>query len=194
MGWSVRRAALALVFPALSYAASPYVAAYSLNQAIRSGDTSRITRSVDWQNVRASLRWSVIQRLSEAAAARPAKPGFLKKIGYRMGDALAPRLLDSMLKSKVSPAGFVRYMREPVAPRRLAARGGVHVEPAALGAAPPANMLSRIARMKFVALDRFEVTVADKSDAERIYRAVFALRGGGWILSEVEVLALGGQR
>lgn len=54
--WRVTRlAAIAALLPALVYAATPYVALWRLDRAVRSGDTQALTALVDIQRVRTEL-------------------------------------------------------------------------------------------------------------------------------------------
>jgi hypothetical protein len=195
-------AILPLVLASAAYLASPLVAAHRLQRAIMEGDVASIEAKVDWPGLRSSIKRSLRERLSEAAASRPEAQTFLQRVGYRMQDALAPGFIDRTVERGATPEGFARYfhsrpdqMGAPsgivlrVRGPRLAAGGSI-----AATAVPPPGMLSQIGAAAFLSPARFSFEVADRHDPARRYRAELELRQAGWVLTRVEVLSLGSGR
>lgn len=61
----------------VTYGASPYVALYHLDQALRRGDVAAVTAAVDWPSVRAGLKQQVDARMvPRAGASDDALPAF----------------------------------------------------------------------------------------------------------------------
>ncbi|MEZ5924821.1 MAG: DUF2939 domain-containing protein [Hyphomicrobiaceae bacterium] len=162
--------ALGLILGAL-FAASPLIAAYRLHESIIKGDISAIEAAVDWRAVRFTLKSSISKVMIADAEARRSEMGVLRRVGYRIGDAFAPYLVDRILAKQVTPAGFIAYMREPLP-------AGVR----------QGGMLQNIERAAYTGLSSFEIDVRDRLDRSRRYRAVFTRAGFSWILAEVHVL------
>jgi hypothetical protein len=169
MALAVRSAVLALgLFFGGLFAASPLIAAYRLNEAIMNGDRPTIEAFVDFGSVRESLSTSISALMLADAEARRANMGYLRRIGYRIGDVFAPYLVDGVLAKQVSPEGFIAYMRAPGVSKR--------------------TMLQNIERAGYADLARFEIDVRDRRDPTRRYRAVFTRAWLTWRLTEVHVL------
>ncbi len=172
MAFALRSAVLALgLFFGALFAASPLIAAYRLHEAIAKGDVSAIEASVDFRSVRYSLKSSISQVMIADAESAEAEMGFIRRAGYKIGDAIAPYLVDRYIAKQVTPAGFVDYVRAPL--------------PAG---AKKRSMLQNIERARYTAFARFEIDVKDRADPNRRYRAVFTRNGLAWQLTEVNVL------
>jgi len=153
------------------FAASPLIAAYRLHEAIVDADMPAIEAAVDWSQVRYSLKSSISEIMLADAEAHRAEMGTLRRIGYRIGDAFAPYLVDRVIAKQVTPAGFVDYMRQPLPP-----------------GAPRGGMFRNIERAAYAGLSRFEIDVRDRLDRSRRYRAIFTRSFLTWRLTEVRLL------
>jgi hypothetical protein len=172
MAHAVRSAFLALgLCLGAIFAASPLIAAYRLHEAILKADLPAIEAAVDWGQVRYSLKSSISEVMVADAEQRRANLGTIRRIGYRLGDAIAPYFVDRMIARQVTPEGFVDYMRQPLP---AGARSG--------------GMLQNIERAVYTGLDRFEIDVRDRLGRSRRYRAVFTRSLLTWRLTEVHVL------
>lgn len=172
MAHALRSAVLALgLFIGALFAASPLIAAYKLHEAITKGDVAAIEASVDFRSVRYSLKSSISQVMIADAEARRAQLGFIRRVGYKIGDAFAPYLVDRYIAKQVTPNGFIDYVRSPL--------------PAG---ARKRSMLQNIERARYTGFARFEIDVKDRADPTRRYRAVFTRTGLAWRLTEVNVL------
>ncbi len=172
MATALRSAVLALgLFIGALFAASPLIAAYRLHEAIVKGDVSAIEASVDFRSVRYSLKSSISRVMVADAETRRAQMGFIRRVGYKIGDTFAPYLVDRYIAKQVSPKGFVDYVRAPL--------------PAG---AQKRSMLQNIERARYTGFARFEIDVKDRADPTRRYRAVFTRNWLTWRLTEVNVL------
>ena len=176
----IRPAFCSLVLIGMGYAAYPLGTAVVLHTAIKSGNAELITGMVDWDGVRQSLKASILTRLGEQAQQRPSHPTLLQKVGFKLADYVAPRMVDYMIENRVTPQGFIQYMGPK--PAELTAGAG---------AQPSGSMLERIRRAKFVDYDRFEFQVVDRFDPGKEFLAVFELKDFLWRLTRVEMLSLG---
>ena len=180
-----------------AYLASPLIAAQMLQRAILAGDVAQIERSVEWHELKVSLRSSIKRRLFEAAAGRPLQRSFLQRISYSLQDKLAPGMIDRMIERQATPEGFISYFKAPrpqvawtsKAPALLG--GPAMAGTSVMLAAPRPQMLARIQNPHFVGPARFVFEVADRKDPERIYRVEFRLGTSFWKLAHVEVVKLG---
>ena len=172
MAYALRSAVLALgLFLGGLFAASPLIAAYRLHEAIAKGDVAAIEARVDFEHVRYSLKSSIARVMVADAEARRADLGFIRRVGYRIGDAFAPYLVDRYLARQVTPEGFIDYVRAPLpigSKRR--------------------SVLQNIERARYTGLARFEIDVKDRTDPTRRYRATFTRDWLTWRLTEVNVL------
>jgi hypothetical protein len=162
--------ALGLCLGAL-FAASPLIAAYRLHEAIVKADVPAIEAAVDWRQVRFSLKSSISEVMLADAEARRSDIGTLRRIGYRIGDAFAPFLIDRVIAKQVTPQGFVDYMRQPLPP-----------------GAPRGGMFKNIERAVYTGFSSFEIDVRDRLDRSRRYRAIFTRSRLTWRLTEVRLL------
>jgi len=168
------------------YAASPFAGAYLLNRAIKAGDAQTMNALVDWDAVKDSLRRSILARLDDKALLRPANPGWLAKAKYTLTDVVTPLMVDSMLDDRVSPEGFTTYMG-PNSPKAQAARAAGH-DPDTM---PGASVLTRIKHAYFLDLTHFEIELADRWDAGKVFRTQLELRDFAWRLVRVDMMAMG---
>ena len=171
MAHALRSAVLALgLFLGALFAASPLIAAYRLHEAIAKGDVAGIEAFVDFRSVRYSLKSSISHVMIADAEVRRAEMGFIRRAGYKIGDTIAPYLVDRYIAKQVTPDGFVDYVRSPLP-------AGVQKR----------SMLQNIERARYTGFARFEIDVKDRADPSRRYRAVFTRKGLAWRLTEVNV-------
>jgi len=168
------------------YAASPFVGAFVLNRAIKAGDAETMNLLVDWDAVKDSLRRSILARLEDKALLRPSDPGWLAKAKYTITDAVTPLMVDSVLDDRVSPDGFTTYMG-PHSPKAEAARAA-GLDPDTM---PGASVLTRIKHAYFLDLTHFEIELADRWDAGKVFRTQLELSGFAWRLVRVDMLSMG---
>jgi hypothetical protein len=168
------------------YIVSPFAGAFLLNRAIKAGDTATMNALVDWEAVKDSLRRSILTRLDEKALTRPDHPGWLAKAKFKITDAIAPMMVDSMLDERVSPEGFTTYMG-PHSPKAEAARAA-GIDPDTM---PGADVLKRIKHAYFLDLTHFEIELTDRWDPGKVFRTQLVLSDFVWRLARVEMVSLG---
>jgi Protein of unknown function (DUF2939) len=170
-----------------AYVASPFVAAYTLREAIKSKDVATIERKVQWNTVRASLKTSLAnhaQLLPEATAAGEAvKPTLWQRVKTSLGASM----LDRFIESYVTPEGLSQlFAYRRVYKERIA---GVPDE-AKLPIMERAKVFfDRVKRAEFKSLTKVEIEVQDRNLSDRHYKSTFELQGFEWKLTELEVLS-----
>lgn len=178
------------------YGAMPFVAAWHIREAVRTGDSATLAHKVDWHSVRQSLKSSLTETreaLVELAdiAGQP-RPG----LWQRLKVAALPYLTDPLID---------RYVSADAAPRLYEWRQTWRnrVRPALGRGEPPTtfagtwlggtsldrslSLVRRIDRARFVSTDRLEIELADRYVANRHWFAALERRGLDWKLTEMKV-------
>lgn len=186
---------LVLAVPlALAYLAWPVVTALQVREAIVAGDTATLTRKIDWEALRASLRASLSPETLARLAADPDAPS--PTLWQRIKAAVAPSLADGIVERYVTPD----HLPTLLGYRRLqdgAVRPALDVkEPATVLAGTLladssldrfASFWTRVRRAVFLSPTRFVLEVEDKHRPGRIYVGTFALQGWEWKLTGLAV-------
>jgi hypothetical protein len=187
------------VIAGVIYLGSPMLAAWEIRQAIRTGDKATLEHRVDWTSVRATLNRSlapaqeVITEISEAAGAP--KPGLWSRIVR----ATVPILSGTAVDYYVTPEGVPQlYAWRETWRQKVRPALGMSEPRMALAGTPLENtsldeilsLLKRVDRAAFTGPTRLELEVRDRYAEHRSYRAVMALKGMTWMLTEVEVLSV----
>jgi hypothetical protein len=179
-------AVLALPVLAAAYLASPLLALVTLRSAAETGDIDTLQQSVDWPSVRTSLERSAIllvrERLDERTERRGGNPGIVG----RLGRALAPALVATLVERYASPEGAVKAFRD---------RDRVRV---VTGHRDPRDWFERIAdtwrrleQYRFVGPTRVAVQARGRGAPPHSIAAVLELDGWRWIVREVRLLPAG---
>lgn len=177
-------AALAL---ATAYIASPFLTAWNIREAIRSGNSAYLDAKLEWPTVRTTLRESLteyaIGPTSIAARRQPApQPGFWQRIK----NGLSRRAVDNLVNSYVTPEGLPQLFG-----MRQFYRENVSGEAAAVAALPwyerAKGFWTRIKRAEFHSPTVFEIEMADRNDPTRLYVGLLQLRGVQWKLTELRL-------
>ena len=97
--------ALALVLLATGYVGYPFLTAWSIREAVRSGNSAYLEGKIEWDTVRATLRQSLARVALDVPEAdappgrdAPEKPGLWQRIKTRVGE----RALDGFVVLFVS--------------------------------------------------------------------------------------------
>lgn len=170
-----------------AYVASPFYAAWTLREAIKSKDTQTIERKVVWESVRASLKTSLAshaQLLPEATAAgETVKPTLWQRVKSTFG----ANMLDRFIESYVTPEGLPQLFAYRQAWKRTVA--GVPDETKLPMMDRAKAMFSRVKRAEFKSFTRVVIEVQDKNLSDRHYISTFELHGFEWKLTELAVLS-----
>jgi len=169
------------------YIVSPFVAAYSLREAIKAGDTATIERKVIWPSVRESLRASIAGHKQLLPEANELGERIRPTMWQRVKMAFGASMLDRFIETYVTPEGLPKLFRY----RRM---WNENVKGAAsedeLPFSERAKMFyRRIVRAEFQSPTRVEIEIADRDSPDRRYVSVMELHGTEWKLAQLSVSA-----
>jgi hypothetical protein len=177
------------------YLTSPFLTAYRIREAIRSGDAGTLTSKVEWPAVRQSLKQSLaIERASDGDSV--ASSGHKPSLWHRIKVAAATRLTDSLIDHYLTPdrlpALFVhlRAWRAPQGPEHATspmALAGTRLEDSRLDHL--VSFLRRVKRATFLSLSRVEIEIADRSTPRRSYVGTLEWQGYGWKLVGIRIVS-----
>ncbi len=181
-------AATATLFLAIAFVASPFVAAWSIREAMRTGDSAYLAEKIEWPTVRETLRGSLMEfatgpvAVASAGTANP-QPGLWQRIKAGIGR----HAVESMVDAYVTPEGLPQLFNV-----RKFYRDNISGQTAADAALPwheRARLFwSRVKRAEFHSPAAFEIELADRNDPTRHYVGLLELRGATWKLTELRVL------
>jgi len=169
---------LILTLAAAAYAASPFVTAFRIGEAIRAGDSAYLAAKIEWPLVRESLRRSV----GPVAMGIP-DPGADGRLStwQRIKLRLGQRTVDRMVDGYVTPQGLPQLLSYGRTYRRLRGR----VEPPRTLANLPERVgrtWSHIKRGVFLSPALVEIEAEDRYNPERHYVGLLQLQGLEWRL------------
>lgn len=171
---------------ATAYMAAPFAAAWSIREAMRTGDTAYLAEKIEWPTVRETLRGSLVAfataptPVTNAAADQPS-------LWQRLKAGIGRRAIDGMVDAYATPEGLPQlfnvrqFYRETIS--------GQAAADAALPWHERARLFwSRLKRAEFHSPTAFEIEMADRNDPTRHYVGLLKLRGMTWKLTELRVL------
>lgn len=176
-----------IAIAAIGYIAAPFVAAWSIREAARNGDTAYLARAIDWPSVRETLK----PTLSQIALDLPntdqkplSEPGLWQRFKAYWGQSAVNSAIDSYL----TPEGLPQLFAMRKAYRDYT---GTTDELAALPVQERIKRFwARIKRAEFTSFTTFEVDMADKHEPNRIYLGKLELTSSGWMLKELRIKML----
>lgn len=170
---------------ATAYIAAPFVTAWSIREAVRSGDAAYLERAIDWPSVRLTLKPSLTElALNEASQSTASTASLWQRLKTYVGAGAVATAVDNA----VTPEGLTRMFN-----MRKAYRTYVSGEPDDASLPVTERMKrtwARVKRAEFKSLTRFEVDMTDKLDETRLYLAKLELTASGWMLKELRVRQL----
>ncbi len=188
--------AVVWLLPFALYAASPFATAWTLKEAIKSGNVPVIDALVEWDSVRESLRRSMTAlaldrpmdfqappETSVTQSSNAPKAGLWSRVKGYFGTAAVERLINQYANAEGLPTLFTygqTYKRYVV---------GVEEPPKTLGNLTQrmGEFWSRLRHVEFVTPVAFEIEMADKFDPSRRFTGLFQLRDMRWKLTELYV-------
>ena len=192
------RCLLIAMLLAIAYAIWPLLSALQIREAAIAGDTQTLSRKIEWQAVRASLKTSIspetVTRLMEDPEAP--KP----TLWQRIKAVVAPSMVDTVIERYVTPEhlpvllGYRRIYRGTVRPAL-----GLKEPPSVLagtwlgGSALDrfASFWTRVRRAVFLSPTHFVLEVEDKYRPGRNLVGTLELRGWEWKLTGLSVVGAG---
>jgi hypothetical protein len=169
----------------IAYLASPFVTAWSIREAVRSGDSAYLQTAIDWPGVRETLK-STLSRLAldmpDPEDANAPKPGVWQRIKAYVGQSAVNRAVDSYITPEGLPKLFTwrKYYRDNISGEMDEAKTlplGQRIKAA----------WARVKRAEFTGPTQFEIDMADKHDPNRIYLGKLEFTGLGWKLKELRI-------
>lgn len=188
----------AVCVSAIAYMAWPFYSALQIRDAMIAGDTSTLTRKIQWESVRATLKAS----LSAEALARLEKAPDAPKpsLWQRVKATVAPRMAESVIDRYVTPEqlpvflGYRRIWRGTVQPVIGPPEPKTALADTWLGGTPVDRAVSfyrRVRRAVFHSPTRLELEMEDKYYPDRRYTGVLELQGLEWKLTALSVTGAG---
>lgn len=174
----------------LAFTASPFVTAWSIREAIRSGDAPYLESKIEWPAVKASLKASMSTYAlgpdpatpATAEAAPSAKPG----LWQRLKAAYGRRVVASMVETMVTPHGLPKLFAY-----RKSFNENVRGLPDEAKTLPLSERIrrswERVVRAEFLSPSRFAMEMRDKSDPQRSYAGILEFKGFEWKLVHLEI-------
>jgi hypothetical protein len=182
--------------PFALFAASPFATAWTLKEAIKSGNVPVINALVEWDSVRVSLRHSMtalaLDRpmdfqappdVSLAQTSNAPKAGLWQRVKGYFGTAAVERLINRYANAEGLPTLFTygqaykRYVKGVEEPSKSLANLPERI----------AEFWSRLRHVEFVTPTAFEIEMADKSDPTRQFTGLFQWRDMRWKLTQLYV-------
>ncbi len=172
---------LALLAAPAIYVAVPFWTAWSIREAVKSGDSAYLARKIDFAGVRETLRPSLAQVALDmpdpAMGDAAPKPGLWKRIKAYWGQGA----IDQFVESYVTPEGLPQMFAWRKTYREIAGT----VDP---NAPPPSfrtrftKFWSRLKRAEFKSMTAMEFEMRDQYDASRSHVGLLELTGPAWRL------------
>jgi hypothetical protein len=189
MRWLVRLLVVGVPL-AIAYAIWPLQSALQIREAVIAGDTETLSRKVDWEALRASLKGSISPETVARLMADPDAPK--PTVWQRIKAVVAPSMADTVIDRYVTPEhlplllgyrrvyrGSVRWALGVKEPR--SALEGTWLAGSAFDRF--ASFWSRVRRAVFVSPTRFVLEVEDKYRPGRNFVGTLELRGWEWKLT-----------
>jgi hypothetical protein len=171
------------------YAASPFVAAWRMREAVKAGDANYIESRVDWDRVRGTLKESLARHAQLGPMATAAGGEVRPSIWQRIKGAFGQSMLDRFVENYVTPEGLPQLFSY-----RKTWRETIKGEPderlTLAWHERFRKFYDRVKRAEFLSLTQVEVEMADRDTPDRRYVSVFELREFTWTLVGLRVKAL----
>jgi Protein of unknown function (DUF2939) len=179
----------AAILAVMLYLVWPYYTSLTLAGALRTGDAAILKEMVDWDRVRASLKFQLRAHLeSEARQREPSKDnsGFAA-----LGNALALTFVDRLIDNMVTPTGLANLIQGT----RIAAAGKTQPTKVTTKPSPDPNqqpnLFSRVKFAFFVSPIHFQIDLRDPNASAENDRVAVTLilmfKGTGWQLIDMRL-------
>lgn len=172
---------------AAMFVASPFHAAWTVREAMKSGDAATLDHRIVWPSVRETLRQSLTEFADpQQPAATLASTAPRKGVWARFKSYAARKTVDKLVASYANPHDLPQLFTYGTTYRTL-----VHGAPEEKTLANlPRRMhefWSRVRRAEFRSLTVFELEMRDKHTPDRLYTGLLELHGLTWKLTELRV-------
>jgi hypothetical protein len=177
-----------------AYAAWPVYSAYEIRRAVLAGDTATLSRKVEWDSLRASLKASITPETVARLSADPDAPR--PSTWQRIKSAVAPSVADTVIERYVTPEhlprllGYGRIYRGTVRPALGLREPESRLKGTWLAGTPVdrfATFWARVRSATFQSPRRFVVEFEDKYRRERSYVGTLELKDWDWKLTNLAI-------
>lgn len=165
------------------YVGSPFLTAWNIREAVRSGNSGYLATAIDWPSVRETLKPSIARIALDlpdpekhSAAANPS-------LWHRFKSYWGQGAVDRLVEMYVTPEGLPKLFTMHKAYRDyVSADDGTRSLPVLERIR---RAWARVKRAEFTSPTTFEIDMADKNDPARLYLAKLQLTRTGWKLTEL---------
>ena len=176
-----------LLLGGIGYAASPFLAAWELREAIKAGDTATIERKVIWSSVRSTLRSSIAGNAQLLPEAQEVTERVQPTVWQRVKAAFGQSMVDRFIESYVTPEGLPKLFRY----RKTwngTVKGEIDDEDTGEFFQRAKVFYRRMSRAEFKSPTRIEIEMTDKNAPDRRVVTVMELHGIEWKLAELHII------
>jgi hypothetical protein len=192
------RVVLATLGLMLAYAAWPLHATWQIRDALITGDTPTLTRRIEWDALRASLKASLTPETLAGLDADPdaPPPSLWQRIKSAVAPSVTARAIDRFVTPEYLPVvlGYRRFWRGTIQP----ALGREEPQTALAGTLFAGSSIDRfvsfwkrLRRAVFHSPMRIEVEIEDKYRPGRFYTGMLELKGFQWKLTSLSIRGVG---
>lgn len=179
-----------------SYAATPLVTAWRIQEAMRSGDVAALRSSVDWPSVRHSLKISLEESrgvlIEIANATGDGRPSLWQRVKRAAMPYFSGSLIDRYVTAERAPRLFAlgQTWRKRVKPTLGLAEppsvlAGTSLEGTSLDRS--LSLMRRVRSYRMQSPTRVEIAIADRYRSGRSWLATLEFRNLAWRLTAVRV-------
>lgn len=172
------------------YVASPFWSAWSIREAIKSGDVAVLRDKIDWDSVRPALRASIARHAKLLPAAVDAGRAIRPTIWQRIKTLFGETMLDRFMSQYITAEGLPKLYQLKTGYRTRVR--GLEDESLLPFRDRVARFLRRVKRAEFMSLSEVEIEVADRDEPQRHIVGTMTLSGLQWKLTKLRVKSVAG--
>jgi hypothetical protein len=170
---------------ATAYIAAPFVTAWSIREAVRTGNSAYLSSAIEWPSVRETLKPTVARialNLPDPEQDPAASRGLWVRFKAYWGQGTVNRLVETYVTPEGLPQLFTlrKSYRDYVSGADDEAKTTPILERIE-------RAWARVKRAEFTSFTTFEIDMEDKFDPTRLYLGKLELRPLGWKLTELRV-------
>lgn len=171
---------------AAAYVGWPFHTAWSIKEAVKSGDSAYLAHHFEWTPVKATLKESmsdmVLGPVEATLEDKPKRQGLWASFKAYYGRTM----VDSLIERYANPTGLPTLFSYGRTVRRDLL-GSVDPDDGQPLHVRIANAWERIDRATFITPTRFEIDMRDKFEPTRVYAGVLELKDWRWVVTELRV-------
>ncbi|MEL6298760.1 MAG: DUF2939 domain-containing protein [Pseudomonadota bacterium] len=173
-----------------AYVVSPFYAAYTVMQAVKTADTETLERKVNWPSVRRSLKGSIARDAQLRPAVMRAGRRIRPSLWQRVKAAFGASMVDRFVETYVTPAGLPQLYNARTrfeAGKRLS----LPVDPATRSWTERLKALTdRLKRAEFLDWRTVELEIRDRFKRDRHIISTFERTGFEWRLTRLRIMTM----